>query len=180
MNPLGSLRTVLMGITLGGALGIGLYFKGRSDGATTTRLQYELRLATAAAAAVKQHARVEAQNVVLQDQVASLIEEQTHAQQSTDRLSRALLERLSARDPRPPASTDPAGGPETGSPSRFGTGAQLYREDSDFLVREAARADRLRLAYTACVAQYTALRTALFRAGYADTTAVSPALDTLP
>ncbi len=180
VNPLTSMRTVLVGVALGGALGVGLYFKGRADGQAATALQYELRLAKAATAAVTQRATVEAQNVVLQDRVASLIEEQTHAQRATDRLSRALLERLSQRDTRPATDTGQAGSAQAGHPPDRGTGAQLYREDSEFLIREAARADRLRLAYGTCVAQYHALRTALLAAGYADSTRLSPSVDTLP
>jgi len=37
-------------------------------------------------------------------------------------------------------------------------GASLYAEDSEFLVREAARADEIRIALQACYKQYEALK----------------------
>jgi hypothetical protein len=37
-------------------------------------------------------------------------------------------------------------------------GASLYAEDSEFLVREAARADEIRVALEACYKQYEALK----------------------
>lgn len=58
------------------------------------------------------------------------------------------------RTPRPP---EPAA--DTPAPTGAGpvcSGAGLFREDADFLVREAARADGLRVAYLQCEAQYNA------------------------
>jgi len=43
---------------------------------------------------------------------------------------------------------------ENGQSSVGCTGAQLYREDSDFLQREATRAETIRVALKACYAQY--------------------------
>lgn len=41
------------------------------------------------------------------------------------------------------------------------TGSELYREDAEFLVGEAERADRIAEQLTACVAQYQAARDAI-------------------
>jgi hypothetical protein len=71
----------------------------------------------------------------------------------------AALGRLSDRPDRPSPSsvpTDTAPGAGTGS-----TGAQLYRPDADFLVREAARAQRLVLDLEQCQARYEQARRAL-------------------
>lgn len=43
---------------------------------------------------------------------------------------------------------------ENGQSSAECTGAQLYREDSDFLQREATRAETIRIALKSCYAQY--------------------------
>ena len=40
------------------------------------------------------------------------------------------------------------------SNGQSGTGATLFAEDAEFLIGEAARADKLRTALTACYAQY--------------------------
>ena len=39
-----------------------------------------------------------------------------------------------------------------------GTGASLYAEDAEFLVREAARADQIRAGLQACYQQYDAIK----------------------
>lgn len=67
------------------------------------------------------------------------------------RLAAALVE-LRNRPPRPTpgaASTSISVAPASG-----GTGALLYREDAEFLAREAARADEIRASLIQCVAQY--------------------------
>lgn len=47
--------------------------------------------------------------------------------------------------------------PSTASTCKGGTGAGIYAEDAGLLIREAARADRLRAALAACYSQYDAL-----------------------
>ena len=45
-----------------------------------------------------------------------------------------------------------------GSASKGCNGTQLYAEDSEFLTREAARADKIRVALDSCYQQYEALK----------------------
>ena len=61
-----------------------------------------------------------------------------------------------SRDSAGGVPTDPATGARTGA-----TGADLLRQDTEFLYREAARADKLRLQLAQCQAQYNAARQAL-------------------
>jgi hypothetical protein len=71
----------------------------------------------------------------------------------------AALAGLQNRPDRPSAAsvpTDTGAGPNPGC-----TGAQLYRADSEFLVREAARADRLLADLAQCQAAYDSARAAL-------------------
>lgn len=65
---------------------------------------------------------------------------------------------LSERPQRPPSTSQsaPASCPRAGA-----TGAELSREDAEFLVREAARADSLRLSLSQCYKQYDAIRKSL-------------------
>ena len=65
---------------------------------------------------------------------------------------------LSERPQRPPSSpqSTPASCPGAGA-----NGSQLSREDAGFLVRESARADRLRLALDQCYRQYDSVRNSL-------------------
>lgn len=80
---------------------------------------------------------------------ARLIAERDHA------LAR-LRDRPSRAD-----SPDVPQGAGAGEVTASCTGASLYREDSEFLVREAARADLIRAAYERCEAQYEAVKDAI-------------------
>lgn len=69
----------------------------------------------------------------------------------------AAIERLRDRPERPSSSDLPAiAGNELGC-----TGASLFRSDSQFLVREAARADGLRIELARCEAAYDQARQSL-------------------
>lgn len=73
-----------------------------------------------------------------------------------DRLNadlRAALASLSDRPARPTGAGDVPTSVSTG-PAPSCTGAQLYRPDADFLVREAARADRLMADLAQCQTAY--------------------------
>lgn len=65
----------------------------------------------------------------------------------------ALVDSLRERAQRPDsASGVPQNSTVGAEPATGCTGAQLYRQDGEFLAREAARADQLRLALRACIA----------------------------
>lgn len=77
-------------------------------------------------------------------------------------LDRAVIE-LRKRPARPAALPAAAGVPTNSSagPAPAGcTGAQLYREDGEFLAREAARAETIRRALGSCYAGYDRARAA--------------------
>ena len=63
-----------------------------------------------------------------------------------------ILEQLRSRPSRPSASTPAVAA--NGQAASGCTGAELYRPDSEFLVREATRADTIRVSLKACYAQY--------------------------
>jgi hypothetical protein len=85
---------------------------------------------------------------------------QTNAQ--INALNTSLAGAIAGLRERPPR--DSAGGvprnPATGA-AIGATGADLLRQDAEFLVREAARADRLRLQLAQCQAAYQSARDAL-------------------
>ena len=84
---------------------------------------------------------------------------QTERQNEISALRRkhdALIDSLRQRTPRNPGRV-----PNTPSVAEGGsqcTGAELHREDGEFLVGEAARADALRVELEACYRQYDAAR----------------------
>lgn len=73
----------------------------------------------------------------------------------TNRLNATLAE-LRKRPKRP--ASKPTTTPNPGPATQGCSGAQLYREDSEFLAREAARADLIRQGYVQCQQQYEAVR----------------------
>lgn len=70
----------------------------------------------------------------------------------------AALSSLSERPQRTPSASKDTPAPCNCSGA---TGANLSREDAEFLVREAARADRLRSALDQCYKQYESVRQSL-------------------
>lgn len=69
-----------------------------------------------------------------------------------------VVDGLRDRPDRPADGGSVPGAATAGAEPATGcTGAELYRPDSEFLAREAARADRLRLALATCIAAYGAL-----------------------
>jgi len=113
----------------------------------------------------EQSAKIAANALATTTALAATIENQrndTYAQIAT--LNATVANAVIGLRNRP--ARDSAGGvpinPATGAASGA-TGADLLRQDGEFLVRESARADRLRLQLVQCQAQYSAAREALSR-----------------
>jgi ABC-type protease/lipase transport system fused ATPase/permease subunit len=62
-----------------------------------------------------------------------------------------LVDAISELRKRPSRAQDPSNG-------SCGTGATLSAEDAEFLIREAARADEIRIALQSCYRQYDSLK----------------------
>jgi hypothetical protein len=73
-----------------------------------------------------------------------------------NKLQSALSE-LRQRQERPSSA-------DTARDCKGATGAELSRQDAEFLIREAARADQLRSALELCYRQYDTVRESLLRA----------------
>lgn len=70
------------------------------------------------------------------------------------RLDNALIE-LRKRQERPASSSEM---PSTAAACDGARGSELYREDAEFLEREAARADETAVKLNACIAQYNEIK----------------------
>lgn len=106
-------------------------------------------MADAQAATARLQAKADTQRRTKNAQIARL-----NADLST------ALAGLSDRPARDSAGSVPAHA-TPGDPAPGCTGAQLYRDDSEFLARLAADADQLRIGLQACYAGYEAARAAL-------------------
>jgi hypothetical protein len=108
----------------------------------------------------EQSAKVSADALATTKVLAATIDQQrTQTNAQIANLNSSLSSAIAGLRDRPARNSDgsvsrnPATGAAIGA-----TGADLLRQDSEFLTREAARADKLRLQLAQCQAQYNAVR----------------------
>ena len=83
---------------------------------------------------------------------AQIVKDKDNEIQAIDAERDAALAELRNRPRRPAPGT--AQSPANGEAASGCTGAELYRDDAELALREAARADTIRVALKACYAQY--------------------------
>jgi hypothetical protein len=121
--------------------------------------QWELERAAQALEHAKAQAEAREKEQTLQ---ASADRAQQEKRREIDRLNRshaAVLDSLRQRPERP--ASPPGSVPQAasaGDGQRACTGRELYREDAEFLLGEAFRADQIRLQLVACQAAYSTAR----------------------
>jgi hypothetical protein len=145
---IGALVSVLL---LGGA-----WWKGYAAGKHHVQLQWD-----AEKVRLEREAQVLADKVrqAERDMQTAADKQQKEKRDAIDRLTRdhrAVLDSLRKRPQRP---VDAVPGPAGAAQGQSGcTGAELHREDAEFLIGEAARADTLRAELEACYVQYDAVK----------------------
>jgi len=120
-----------------GAVGVG-YRHGWESGAYEIKTKWD-----------EERAQVAIRSQELQITVDKLRETKNRELTSLRATVSALSNILRDRPDRPAIAASSAGDGTSGC-----TGAELYRPDSDFLLRESARADTIRLALKNCQAAY--------------------------
>lgn len=138
------------------------YVVGRNDGRAQMAQMWDQDRATTAKAHANEQARARAREQYLQrDADQTRQEKQREISQLT--LQRdAALDGLRQRPERPTdAASSAAALAQPGRGSQGCTGGQLYRPDADFLVREVARADLIRIQLAQCQARYQAAERAM-------------------
>lgn len=151
-------RQWLLAIAFLGAAFLGVKFWEHRLVQQGDQAGYARAVSQAQKAADKARADAETKTRQLQTEADQARKDKSDALDELGRTHRALAERLRQRPARPtggaglpaPASTGPAAG--------GCNGAQLYREDGEFLAREAARADTIRIELQACHAAYERAR----------------------
>ncbi len=145
------LSLIAAGVLAVATLGAGLL--GYTQGAKSVRAQWDAERAATAQAQEQQRTEALARERQLQANLNRLKKEKTHEANRIAAVQRELADRLSDRADRPSDGGVPqAAGDRDAAPSC--TGAQLFRSDGEFLAREAARADELRLQLAQCQAAY--------------------------
>lgn len=134
----------------------GLYWTGYTSGKKTVQAEWNVeRLETAK----QTRLLLLAKDKMVSDLQAKADKERAIKNAQINSLSLELDESLKRLRNRP---ARPAGDmPKPAGTGGNGTGAELYREDAEFLAREAARADKLRIQLAQCRAAYNAAREAV-------------------
>lgn len=135
----------------------GAYSTGAKHGAQEVQAQWDAQTIERQHAMKQEAARRETVETKLQAEADKRIQEKeieiTRLNANIDR----LLDQLRKRPQRPSdAGVPQATGTESNGPGC--SGRELYREDGEFLAREAARAEKLRLGFLECRSAYDSAR----------------------
>lgn len=148
---------IVLGIlaALGTTYAVG-HWRGDDAGAARVQAEWDKDKTERALAYAKLQDEVRAKEQALNAKIAAARQERDHEKQVRAAVERQLADVVRKRPKRPavsggtpPDATFQAGG--------FGTGAQLYAEDLQFLAGEAARADNIRGALIECYAWHDAV-----------------------
>jgi hypothetical protein len=154
MNPWMILGVALAVATAGGA---GLY-QGRELGMASVQQQWDKERAAQEAAYAQAQEQARAKEQALQANADVIRQEKDREIRNLNARATALTNSLRDRSERPSTQTSAVSSPaENGSIATGCTGKELYRPDGEFLAREAARGDELRILLKQCYAQYEAL-----------------------
>lgn len=155
MNPY-LVAGAVIAVAVAGAAG---YIQGAEHGRAEVQAAWDKERAKLAEEYAKAQQAAREKEQQLQTQADQLREETNAKTQELAVRAASLADSVRKRPERPtaPASTVSSTAGAV-CPACSCTGAALSREDAEFLVREAARADELRIALDACVRQYETLR----------------------
>jgi hypothetical protein len=154
MNPWMILGVALAVATAGGA---GLY-QGRELGMAKVQQQWDKERAAQEAAYALAQEEARAKEQALQANADAIRQEKDREIRNLNARATALTNSLRDRPERPSTEVSTVSSPATdGSIATGCTGEKLYRPDGEFLAREAARGDELRILLKQCRDQYEAL-----------------------
>jgi hypothetical protein len=145
------------GALLVGAAAVGGYHTGKESGMAEVQQAWDKEKS----AQYAQYAKAMEESVEIQQQIQmgadKLRQEKDREIRDITARNTALANSLRDRQSRPAANSSAVSG-ATSAGSNSCTGAQLYREDGEFLTRLAREADEIRIALKQCYAQYDAAR----------------------
>jgi hypothetical protein len=154
MNPWMILGVALAVATAGGA---GLY-QGRELGMASVQQQWDKERAAQEAAYALAQEEARAKEQALQANADVIRQEKDREIRNLNARAIALTNSLRDRSERPSTEASTVSIPtENGSIATGCTGEKLYRPDGEFLAREAARGDELRILLKQCRDQYEAI-----------------------
>jgi hypothetical protein len=146
----GSINLIPVALIGAAVLTVAAYVKGRYDGSDAIAIEFERYKKEQIEAQAKHVEEARAKEQELQGIANKLREEKNREAKKVAALNDDLLNSLRDRKSRS-MPDDPEAG-QSGC-----TGKELYREDSEFLVRLAREADEMRIALKQCYSQYDSL-----------------------
>jgi len=154
MNPWLIVGVALAVATAGGA---GMY-QGRELGMAKVQQEWDKERAIQEAAYAQAQAEARAKEQQLQANADVIRQEKDREIRNLNARATALTNSLRDRSERPTTETSalPSAATDGSTPAGC-TGKELYRADGEFLAREAARGDELRILLKQCRDQYEAL-----------------------
>ena len=141
-------------ISLGVSGGVGFIY-GNSHGKAKVTQQWDKEKKQIAEAVAAELERVRAKETKIQANADKQRKAKNEELRIVTARSAAIIDGLRKRPERGDRTEMPQ---SAGTGGGSCTGANLYRDDSEFLVRLARQADEISLAYKQCVAQYKALQ----------------------
>ena len=154
MNPY-LVAGAVIAIAVAGAAG---YIQGAEHGRAEVQAAWDKEKAKLAEEYAKAQQAAREKEQQLQTQADQLREETNAKTQELAVRAASLADSVRKRPERTAPASTVSGTAGAVCPACSCTGAALSREDAEFLVREAARADELRIALDACVRQYETVR----------------------
>jgi hypothetical protein len=138
--------------------GVGMY-QGKGLGKAEVQQKWDQERAAQEAEYAAAQAAAREKEQTLQANADSLRKEKDREIRDLNARAVALTNSLRDRPSRTTTESSPVpGAASTGPAPVVCTGKELPREDAEFLVREAGRADELRASLKQCYAQYEALK----------------------
>lgn len=154
MNPY-FLAGAVIAVAVAGSAG---YIKGASHGRAEVQQAWDQEKAKLAEEYAKAQAAAREKEQQLQAQADQLREDANEKQRNSNQLAAALADSVRKRPERTAPASTVSSTAGAVCPACSCTGAELPRPDAEFLIREAARAEELRIALDHCVRQYETLR----------------------
>jgi hypothetical protein len=153
--------TALAVIIAAGVAGAYGYMRGEESGRLQVQSKWDAERAELEAIHARDQQIAREREKLMQQTADRLRQEKDLEIRNLNARSAALTNSLRDRSSRPADPVSAVPGAASNGPAPTGcTGKELYRPDGEFLAREAARADELRIALKQCHAQYETIRKA--------------------
>lgn len=150
---MGAATVIIASVAFGGG-----YIQGKSAGKAQVQQAWDKERAQLAEEHAKNEALAREKERAMQADADKLRQEKNREIREINARATALVNSLRNRADRPATNGSVSSASEPGRTSSVCTGAELSKQDAEFLAGEAARADEIRAALQQCYKQYQSVR----------------------